>query len=170
MNGFEALTRFAGWDGTAKDLVPRLEALDEALSAMLGSFQVETDKQKKKRGASVLAPIIARSNVRQALERTRAGNAPPTLAVTRLVAEAGAALFWGLAIDARHGAALREKGHRQSEDKRNKQWARRADSLKAAGCRTPVRTLHGELADEKGKPTYQTVRAGVRKGRDLLKS
>ena len=167
MNGFAALTTFSRWDGTAEGLVPCLEAIESTLSAMLESFTAETDTQKKKRGVSVLALLAARSNVQHVLENARGGEAPDPIAVTRLVAEVGAVMFWGLAIDAQHGITLRVKGHRPSEVERDRAIAERVDTLRRAGVKQPFARLRSELEAKGVHMTLGAVRKADQRGRKV---
>lgn len=165
MNGFDALTAFEEWDGTAAGLVPRLEGLHQVLNAMLASFQGETGAQRTKRGASVLAPLFARARVEEALAEARQGVDPDPVAVAALVGAAGGALFWGLAIDARHGIELREKGHRPAETIRDAWIADRADALRAQGVKQPYRIVQHELAEHGVHLELDSVRKAARRGR-----
>ena len=165
MNGFDALKTFSRWDGTAEGLVPCLEAIEGVMSSMFESFKAETAAQMKKRGVSVMALVAARSNVQHALEEARAGEAPDPIAVTRLVAEACAAMYWCLAIDARHGIEIREKGHRPSESERDEWLAARIDTLEAAGEKQPYAKLHPQLEAEGIFISLDGLRKAVRRAR-----
>ena len=116
MNGFEALTTFEKWEGSAAGLAPCLDAVEHVLSAILDSFKGEGHPSL--RAGSSMALLNARARVQTALEATQAGEDPDPVELVRLVGVVGGSLFWALAPDAQFGIDMRFKGHRKPKNER----------------------------------------------------